>query len=78
MQLEAPIAVAVVPRSAAARCYAIKTTTDYDHAVNFANYRTVCVMKGNASGNPLLDQRATDDLRIDKMFSTFPSGELAQ
>ena len=41
--------------------YTIKTSTDYNHAVNFSNYHTFFMMKGNSSGNPLLDQRASDD-----------------
>jgi hypothetical protein len=44
----------------------------------FANDRTGFVMKGKSSGNPLLDQRATDDIRIDKIFITCPPGDLAQ
>jgi hypothetical protein len=43
--------------------YAIKTSTDYNHAVNFSNYHTFFMMKGNSSGNPLLDQRATEDVK---------------
>ena len=43
--------------------YTISTNTDYNRAVNFSNYHTFFMMKGNSSGNPLLDQRATDDVK---------------
>jgi len=36
--------------------YGIKTATDYDHNVKFSNYHSFFMMKGNSSGNPLLDQ----------------------
>ncbi len=52
-----------VAMSAAACGYAIKVTTDYDHLVHFANYSTFCIMAGASSGNPILDQRAEDDVR---------------
>jgi len=78
MQLKATIAVAVGVLSATACGYAIKTTTDYDRTVNFANYHTFVVMKGNSSGNPLLDQRATDDVRqalTSKGWAEVPDGQ---
>lgn len=40
----------------------IRTAVDYDRTVNFGNYRTFFLLKGNSSGNPLLDQRAADDV----------------
>ncbi|MCU1384714.1 MAG: hypothetical protein JWL71_3411 [Acidobacteria bacterium] len=47
----------------AAGCgYSIKTSTDYDHNVRFSNYHSFFMMKGNSSGNPLLDQRAAADV----------------
>jgi len=42
--------------------YTIRTATDYDRAVHFSNYHTFFMMKGNPSGNPLLDQRVTADV----------------
>jgi hypothetical protein len=78
MQLKATIAIAVAALCATACGYAIKTTTDYDRTVKFANYHTFFVMKGNSSGNPLLDQRATDDVRqvlTSKGWAEVPEGE---
>jgi hypothetical protein len=43
--------------------YSIKSSTDYDKAVNFSNYSTFFTLKGNSSGNALLDQRATADVK---------------
>jgi hypothetical protein len=43
--------------------YSIKTSTDYDRSVRFSNYNSFFFVKGNSSGNPLMDQRATEDVR---------------
>jgi len=43
--------------------YSIKTATDYDRQINFSNYQSFSILKGNSSGNPLMDQRAQDDVR---------------
>lgn len=45
--------------------YSIKATTDYDRAVNFASYHTFFMIKGTSSGNPLLDHRVNDDVRME-------------
>jgi hypothetical protein len=42
--------------------YSIKTATDYDKNVSFSNYHSFYMMKGNSSGNPLMDQRAQTDV----------------
>jgi len=42
--------------------YAIKTSTDYDRSVRFSNYHSFFIMKGNSSGNALMDQRAQADV----------------
>jgi len=63
MQLKTQFIVAVVALSAMACGYTISTSTDYDSAVDFGRYNTFFMMKGNSSGNPLLDQRASDDVR---------------
>jgi hypothetical protein len=42
--------------------YGIRTSTDYDKNVQFSNYHSFYVMKGNSSGNPLMDQRAQTDV----------------
>ena len=52
------VGVAVMTLSSLACGYGIKTSTDYDHNVNFSRYRSFAIMKGNSSGNPLTDQRA--------------------
>ena len=43
--------------------YSIKTATDYDHNIQFSKYHSFFMMKGNSSGNPLLDQRAAEDVK---------------
>ena len=58
--------------------YAIKTSTDYNRAVNFANYRTFFIVKGNSSGNTLQDQRATADVTdalVSRGWVEAPDGE---
>jgi hypothetical protein len=58
--------------------YSIKTSTDYDRSVAFSKYHTFFVMKGNASGNPLMDQRAKDDVRnalASKGWMEVPDGQ---
>jgi hypothetical protein len=42
--------------------YSIKTATDYDKNVTFSAYHSFSILKGNPSGNPLMDQRAHDDV----------------
>jgi hypothetical protein len=42
--------------------YSIKTATDYDRTVPFSNYHSFFILKGNSSGNPLMDQRAQADV----------------
>ena len=42
--------------------YSIKTSTDYDRTVRFSDYQTFFMVKGNSSGNPLLDQRVIADV----------------
>jgi hypothetical protein len=58
--------------------YSIKTSTDYDRAVNFSNYSTFFMVKGNSSGNALLDQRATTDVQnalTNRGWVEVPAGE---
>jgi hypothetical protein len=58
--------------------YSIKTATDYDHGVSFSNYHSFFILKGNPSGNPLMDQRARDDVRsalTSKGWIEVPEGE---
>jgi hypothetical protein len=43
--------------------YSIKTASDYDRNVSFSTYHSFYVLKGNPSGNPLMDQRATADVK---------------
>jgi hypothetical protein len=43
--------------------YAIKTSTDYDRSVKFSNYQSFFIMKGNPSGDALMDQRAQADVK---------------
>ena len=58
--------------------YSIKATADYDREVNFANYHTFFIMKGTSSGNPLLDHRVNEDVRMElatKGWMEVPEGE---
>ena len=58
--------------------YSIKTATDYDHGVKFSNYNSFAILKGNSSGNPLMDQRAQNDVAsalTSKGWIEVPAGE---
>jgi hypothetical protein len=58
--------------------YSIKTSTDYDRNVKFSNYHSFFMMKGNSSGNLLLDQRAAGDVSsalTNKGWMEVPEGE---
>jgi hypothetical protein len=58
--------------------YSIKTASDYDRNVSFSTYHSFYVLKGNPSGNPLMDQRATADVEsalMAKGWMELPEGE---
>jgi hypothetical protein len=58
--------------------YSIKTATDYDRNVSFSNYHSFSIMRGNSSGNPLMDQRAQGDVEsalTSKGWTEVPEGE---
>ena len=58
--------------------YSIKSSTDYDKAVDFSNYHTFFMVKGNSSGDPMLDQRAAADVRealTNRGWVEAPAGE---
>jgi hypothetical protein len=58
--------------------FSIKTATDYDRNVKFSNYNSFFIMKGNSSGNPLMDQRAQADVEsalTSKGWAEVPQGE---
>jgi hypothetical protein len=58
--------------------FSIKTATDYDRNVSFSNYHSFSMLKGNSSGNPLMDQRAQDDVvkaLAAKGWMDVPAGE---
>lgn len=58
--------------------YAIKTSTDYDRSVKFSNYNSFFFLKGNSSGNPLMDQRTQTDVATaltTKGWIEVPEGE---
>jgi hypothetical protein len=63
MRVNGIATAAIVTLLTSGCAYGIKTSTDYDRTVNFGNYRTFYMMKGNSSGNALLDQRVNDDVR---------------
>jgi hypothetical protein len=58
--------------------YSIRTSTDYNQTVNFSNYRSFSIVSGNSSGNPLMDQRASADVRntlTAKGWTEAPAGQ---
>jgi hypothetical protein len=58
--------------------YSIQTATDYDRHVSFSNYHSFFILKGNPSGNALMDQRAQDDVKsalTSKGWMEVPEGE---
>jgi hypothetical protein len=58
--------------------YGVKTATDYDRHATFSNYHSFFMINGNSSGNPLMDQRAQDDVRnalMTKGWIEVPEGE---
>src|SRR5712692_8651642 len=74
--LAATVAVALLTGACG---YSIKATSDYDHNVNFASYKTFTIMKGgNSSGNPVSDQRISADVvsaLTSKGWREAPEGE---
>jgi hypothetical protein len=72
------VSVGVVALFTAACGYSIKTATDYDRTVQFSSYHSFFILKGNPSGNPLMDQRATADVEsalMAKGWMELPEGE---
>jgi hypothetical protein len=72
------VSVGAVTLLTAACGYSIKTSTDYDRNVSFSNYHSFSMMKGNSSGNPLMDQRARADVVSTlnaKGWTEAPAGE---
>jgi hypothetical protein len=78
MKIRYLIGAGVVTLLTVACGYSIKTATDYDHNVKFSNYHSFFMMKGNSSGNPLLDQRAAADVKsalTSKGWMEVPEGQ---
>jgi len=72
------VSVGVMALFTVACGYSIKTATDYDRTVQFSNYHSFFILKGNPSGNPLMDQRATADVEsalMAKGWMELPEGE---
>jgi len=77
MRVSHLIGAGVIAALTVACGYSIKTSTDYDRSVRFSNYDSFFIVKGNSSGNPLLDQRAEGDVRTaltDKGWIEVPEG----
>ena len=49
------VSVSVMALFTVACGYAIKTSTDYDRSVRFSNYDSFFIMKGNSSGDQLME-----------------------
>jgi uncharacterized protein DUF4136 len=67
-----------VAMSVVACGYSIKTAVDYDRNISFSNYHSFSILKGNSSGNPLMDQRAQTDVAgalTAKGWMHVPAGE---
>ena len=72
------VSIGAVALFTAACGYSIKTATDYNRNVLFSNYHSFSILKGNSSGNPLMDQRATADVEsalAAKGWSKVPEGQ---
>src|SRR5260221_5283728 len=72
------VCAGVVAMSTMACGYSIKTATDYDRNVSFSTYHSFSILKGNSSGNPLMDQRAQGDVvsaLTSKGWIEVPAGE---
>jgi hypothetical protein len=72
------VSVGVVALSTVACGYGIKTATDYDQHVSFSNYHSFFILKGNSSGNALMDQRAEADVKsalTSKGWMEVPEGQ---
>ena len=72
------VSIGAVALFTAACGYSIKTATDYNRNVRFSNYHSFSILKGNSSGNPLMDQRATADVEsalTSKGWIEVPEGE---
>jgi hypothetical protein len=73
------LVVAGVLTASAAGCgYSIKATSDYDGRVNFSKYGTFFMLKGNSSGDSLIDARLTSDITsalMSKGWVEVPEGE---
>lgn len=71
--------VACVLTAFAAGCgYSIKVDSDYDAGVNFSNYGTFFMMRGNSSGDSLVDARLASDVvsaLMSKGWAEVPEGE---
>lgn len=73
-----PILAAIATLLTVGCGYSIKTATDYDRTVHFSDYHTFFMLKGNSSGNPLLDQRVTADVEAalnSKGWAGVPQGQ---
>jgi hypothetical protein len=72
------VSVGVMALVTTACGYSIKTSTDYDRSVRFSNYHSFFILKGNSSGNPLMDQRAQSDVETaltSKGWMEVPEGQ---
>jgi hypothetical protein len=56
------VIVGVLMASAAGCGYSIKATSDYDNKVNFSDYGTFFMIKGNSSGSSVMDERLAADV----------------
>ena len=55
--------IVVLMMSTAGCGYGIKAATDYDRTVDFSNYVSFFVMKGNSSGDPATDSRVLSSVK---------------
>jgi len=78
MSMKRFVTIVCVALGATACGSSIRTAIDYDRTTDFGRYHSFFLVKGNSSGNPLLDQRAEDDVRqalMSKGWEEVPKGD---
>jgi hypothetical protein len=72
------VVVGVLAASLSGCAYSIKTASDYDGRVNFSNYDTFFMMKGNSTGDSVWDERLVSQVKstlMSKGWVEVPQGD---
>jgi uncharacterized protein DUF4136 len=78
MQARWLVLAGVLTAGAAGCGYSIKATSDYDVRVDFSKYVTFFMLKGNSSGDSVVDARLTSDVAaalLSRGWVEVPEGE---